>query len=110
MLGARLRCVLTGAGVCDRLYPTAILLYRKASIAWNLITSYDDGLPYQGRGIIGVANTPWCSGFQPFAAVWVSAHTTWFTPGPPHGWRYVGGGHLAAGGSWVFLTWLDFRL
>lgn len=57
-----------------------VVLNITASIAWNLITSYDDDLPYQGRGIMGVANTPWCSGFEPYAAVWVSAHTTCTAP------------------------------
>ena len=85
-----------------------------ASIAWNLITSYDNDLPYQGRGIMGVANTPWCGDYTPYAGVWVSAHTTWFTQrqfdgaadgtGGSGGWKYVGGGYLAAGGSWVALV------
>ena len=38
-----------------------------ATIAWNLITSYDNDLPYTGRGIMGVANTPWCGAFEPCA-------------------------------------------
>ena len=79
-----------------------IVLNISATIAWNLITAYDDDLPYAGRGIMGVANKPWCGSFEPYAAVWASAHTTWFTK--PDLWRYVGGGHLARGGSWVALT------
>ena len=51
---------------------------------------------------MGLANKPWCGSFEPYAAVWASAHTTWFTK--PNLWRYVGGGHLARGGSWVALT------
>ena len=78
-------------------------LNLSATIAWNLITSYANDLPYQGRGIMGVANTPWCGSYFPYAGVWVTAHTTWFTPGLLAGWRYVGGGQLAAGGSWVAL-------
>ena len=78
------------------------MLNISATIAWNLITAYDDDLPYTGRGIMGVANKPWCGSFEPYSAVWASAHTTWFTK--PNLWRYVGGGHLARGGSWVALT------
>jgi galactosylceramidase len=59
-----------------------VSLNISATIAWNLITSYDDALPYQGRGIMGVANTPWCAAFDPYAAVWVSAHTTWYATLP----------------------------
>ena len=78
------------------------MLNISASIAWNLITSYDNDLPYTGRGIMGVANTPWCGDFHPYAAVWASAHTTWFTTANKS--RYIGGGHLSKSGSWVALT------
>ena len=53
-----------------------VVLNISATIAWNLITSYDNDLPYTGRGIMGVANTPWCGDFRPYAAVWATAHTT----------------------------------
>lgn len=42
------------------------MLNISATIAWNLITSYDNDLPYTGRGIMGVANTPWCGAFEPY--------------------------------------------
>ena len=79
-----------------------VVMNISSTIAWNLITAYDNDLPYTGRGIMGVANSPWCGSFRPYAAVWVSAHTTWFTA--VNTWRYIGGGHLAGGGSWVALT------
>lgn len=80
-----------------------VVLNISSTIAWNLLTAYDADLPYTGRGIMGVANTPWCGAYKPYAAVWASAHTTWFTRGKQGTWKYVGGGHLERGGSWVAL-------
>uniref|UniRef100_H2YEX4 Galactocerebrosidase n=1 Tax=Ciona savignyi TaxID=51511 RepID=H2YEX4_CIOSA len=72
-----------------------------ATIAWNLITSYYDDLPYN-RCSIMTANSPWSGNYILNDPLWVTSHTTQFTQ---PGWKYLQTvGHLTGGGSYVALT------
>ena len=75
-----------------------------ATIAWNLINSFYDNLPWQGVGILR-ANEPWSGHYQIGRLLWVSAHWGQFTKA---GWSFLqhgsGVGLLDNGGSYVSLT------
>ncbi|XP_004642835.1 galactocerebrosidase [Octodon degus] len=72
-----------------------------STIAWNLVASYYEELPY-GRCGLMTAQEPWSGHYAVESPVWVSAHTTQFTQ---PGWYYLQTvGHLAKGGSYVALT------
>eukprot|EP00039_Didymoeca_costata_P015895 m.276313 g.276313 ORF g.276313 m.276313 type:complete len:844 (+) comp16299_c0_seq7:55-2586(+) len=75
-----------------------------ASIAWNLVDSYYDGLPFSNKGLMR-ANHPWSGYYEVDSPIWASAHTAQFAK---PGWRYSlqgqGSGWLKHGGSYVTLT------
>ncbi|UJR18596.1 hypothetical protein I4U23_005503 [Adineta vaga] len=75
-----------------------------ATIAWDLINSFYDGLPWSGVGILR-ANEPWSGHYQIGRLLWVSAHWGQFTKA---GWSFLkhgsGVGLLDNGGSYVSLT------
>lgn len=72
-----------------------------ATIAWNLVASYYEELPY-GRSGLMTAQEPWSGHYVVASPIWVSAHTTQFTQ---PGWYYLKTvGHLEKGGSYVALT------
>lgn len=75
-----------------------------ATIAWDLINSFYDGLPWSGVGILR-ANEPWSGHYQIGRLLWVSAHWGQFTQA---GWFFLqhgaGVGLLDNGGSYVSLT------
>ncbi|KAB1278213.1 Galactocerebrosidase [Camelus dromedarius] len=71
------------------------------TIAWNLVASYYEQLPY-GRCGLMTAQEPWSGHYAVEAPIWISAHTTQFTQ---PGWYYLKTvGHLEKGGSYVALT------
>ncbi|KAI8492117.1 hypothetical protein Bbelb_300140 [Branchiostoma belcheri] len=75
--------------------------HMTSTIAWNLIASYYDNLPYTRDGLM-TANQPWSGHYEVSDPVWATAHTTHFTA---PGWTYLKGvGHLDGGGSYVALT------
>ncbi|TGZ60692.1 hypothetical protein CRM22_008389 [Opisthorchis felineus] len=75
-----------------------------STIAWNLIASYVDKLPYAKCSLM-TANEPWSGHYTVNGPIWVTAHTTQFTK---PGWYYLGHGtgvgHLPEGGSYVSLV------
>ncbi|KAM6201121.1 galactocerebrosidase [Rhynchocyon petersi] len=72
-----------------------------STIAWNLLASYYEQLPYGGCGLM-TAQEPWSGHYVVETPIWVSAHTTQFTQ---PGWYYLKTvGHLEKGGSYVALT------
>ncbi|XP_002122521.2 galactocerebrosidase [Ciona intestinalis] len=72
-----------------------------ATIAWNLITSYYNDLPYK-RCSLMTANQPWSGNYVLDDPLWVTSHTTQFAQ---PGWKYLQTvGHLSGGGSYVALT------
>nr|CAB3248156.1 galactocerebrosidase [Phallusia mammillata] len=72
-----------------------------ATIAWNLIASYYDDLPYKRCSLL-TANEPWSGHYEQVGPLWVTAHTTQFTK---PGWYYLKTtGHLSKGGSYAALT------
>lgn len=75
-----------------------------ATIIWNLITSYYEGLFWWGDSFMD-ASKPWSGFYDVKGAIWVAAHTTQFaTPG----WVYLqndtGSGFLDLGGSYATLV------
>ncbi|KAB0342867.1 hypothetical protein FD754_019793 [Muntiacus muntjak] len=91
-----------GAGCWGRiLNQNYINGYMTSTIAWNLVASYYQQLPY-GRCGLMTAQEPWSGHYAVEAPIWVSAHTTQFTQ---PGWYYLKTvGHLERGGSYVALT------
>ncbi|XP_026922149.2 galactocerebrosidase isoform X1 [Acinonyx jubatus] len=91
-----------GAGCLGRiLNQNYINGYMTATIAWNLVASYYEQLPY-GRCGLMTAQEPWSGHYAVEPPIWVTAHTTQFTQ---PGWYYLKTvGHLEKGGSYVALT------
>ena len=91
------------ARIVNRNYVTGQLT---ATLGWNLITAYDDDLPYAGAGMMK-ANSPWSGHYAVDQVIWANAHTTQFTR--VGSWYYLahgsGVGELTGGaGTYVALT------
>ncbi|XP_046334145.2 galactocerebrosidase-like [Haliotis rufescens] len=74
------------------------------TIAWPLIASYYQGLPYYPDGLM-TASEPWSGYYPKPKTIWVAAHTTQFAQ---PGWTYLrhgaGVGTFKYGGTYVTLV------
>ncbi|CAL1547008.1 unnamed protein product [Lymnaea stagnalis] len=75
-----------------------------STIAWNLIDSFFQGLPWDRTSLM-TAREPWSGNYAVESPIWMSAHTTQVTE---IGWHYLPHGHgvgmLDGGGSYVSLV------
>ncbi|XP_041369448.1 galactocerebrosidase-like isoform X3 [Gigantopelta aegis] len=96
---------LTGGGCWARLLNwNYVNGFMTSTIAWNLIDSYYQGLPWD-RDSLMTARQPWSGNYNVSSPIWTSAHTTQFTQ---IGWTYLrhgsGVGMFDLGGSYVSLV------
>ncbi|ESN97869.1 hypothetical protein HELRODRAFT_85047, partial [Helobdella robusta] len=78
--------------------------YLTSFIAWNMVSSYYEGLPYS-RSSLMTANQPWSGHYEVNGPIFITAHHTHFYD---VGWVYSphgeGVGVLKGGGTFVTLT------
>ena len=53
-------------------------------IAWNLIASYYDGLPYSNSGLMK-ANEPWSGNYDVTSPIWITGNAALLCPYTPIG-------------------------